>query len=207
MDWRLLRAGLALVTAMAAPAHAVPDDYKVNVREGCRQAVSGAYITAYTERERNRTLIRSLAGNVQDTAAALKAAQADLARLKAASEGKDFDLQHAVKIDQATTRVSTLDAQRADYGSLQDQAKRAFDAAQAQEKRLFAALTKVFTVERMNDRADGGFPIRLEYKSPCPKYRALCPLPVDDAKNLLAIPMDGGTPQSCQRYATQSKLR
>jgi hypothetical protein len=193
--------------AAAQSAQAIPDDYRANVREACRQAISGAYIEAYTERERNRTLIRTLNENLKETDSALTTARAAQKRLKAEAEGRDFELSRAVAIDQSSARVKTLAAQRDDYAALIHRAQADFSTAEGREKSLLAALAKVFTDERSMDRADGGFPIRLDYKSPCPKYRALCPLPVDDAKALAAIPIEGGSPEACRRYASQSKLR
>lgn len=197
----------AALTLAAPRAAAVPDELRVNVREGCRQAISGAYIGAYTERERNRTLLRTLAAQMKEVDEALSAARADLARNKREADGKAFDLGHAVQNDQVQARVKALEAQRADNLALAAQAETGHAAESAREKALLTALSKVFTVERSLDRADGGFPIRLEYKSPCPKFRALCPLPVDDAKALVAIPLEGGPPEACTRYATLSKLR
>ncbi len=211
MSWIPKRLKLALSPLFAAvfagPARAVPEDYKVNVREGCRQSISGAYISAYTERERGRTLVKTLARQIQDTAQALKTSQDELARLKARSAGKDFELQQAVDMDQLTSRIRTLDAQRGDYAGMAQKAHVELAAAEALEKTLLQGLAKVFVVERTLDKADGGFPIRLDYKATCPKYRALCPLPADAARDLLAIALEGGPPEACRRYATLSKLR
>lgn len=80
--------------------------------------------------------------------------------------------------------------------------------AEADEKKLREHLTKMFTFERMNDMADGGYPIKLHYKTDCPKYRALCPLAAQDAKILASIELPGAAlPEPCKRYLGLSNLR
>ena len=54
---------------------------------------------------------------------------------------------------------------------------------------------------------DGGYPIVVSYRSSCPKYRHLCPLPREDANRLRAIEIDGEVPVACERYASLSNIR
>jgi plasmid stabilization system protein ParE len=80
-------------------------------------------------------------------------------------------------------------------------------ATAAAEKTMLAAVSKAFTMKRMGDQRDGGYPIRLDYKSSCPKYRVLCPLPIDQADAVKAIPLEDSAQESCTRYTSLSKLR
>lgn len=204
----MLRRTLLVLVGLSAPsAHAVPDDYKVNVREGCRQVISGAYIRVYDEREKNRTLAKSLTGQLADTETALKKAQNEHASAKAAAAAGTFELARANAADRAGAKVRTMEAQRAEYQALLAQAEAAAVAATRDERELLLAVTPIFEITRANDKADGGYPLRLDYKATCPKFRALCPLPVADADKLAAVKVEGALPEPCKRYVSQSRMR
>ncbi len=207
MHLRLLPHLFVMVSLTTPSAHAVPDDYKVNVREGCRQLISGAYIRVYDEREKNRTLAKSLAGQLADTETALKAAQKELASAKAAAAAGTFELARANAADRASAKVRTMEAQRAEYQALLLQAEAAAASAARDERELLHAVAPIFEITRANDKADGGYPLRLDYKATCPKYRALCPLPVADADKLAAVKVEGAAPEACKRYVSQSRMR
>ena len=197
----------ATVAWTAKVAVARPDDYRVNAREACRQSVSGAYIKAYDEREKARTLVKAILGTLHDTDQALAAASADERSLKAKSGAKEFEIEHAVELDTARTKVSTFAAQKkeleTELARARDDEARTIEV----EKGFLKAVVGAFTMTRMGDTRDGGYPIRLDYKSPCPKFRVLCPLPAADAAVIEKIPLEGDARAACQRYTGISKLR
>ena len=50
-----------------ATAFAMPPEYQVNAREGCRQAIAGAYLAAYDEHERAINYIVTLKEQINGT--------------------------------------------------------------------------------------------------------------------------------------------
>lgn len=189
------------LNASPPPAQARPLELQTNIREGCRQEMAGAYLKTYDDREKNRTLIvqvkdalKSLEGPLQ-TAREAHATQVKIAKASA------YSAQHAADEQQAESRVNTLVSQKLDYEMMLQQAMAATETLIAKEKSLKQSLAKVFTFERVGDTADGGYPIRLDYRASCPKFRHVCPLPAMQRRDLLAIDVDGGTPESCRRYA------
>jgi hypothetical protein len=197
----------ALSFAAAGSSEARPDQYRDNLREACRRTVAGAYLRAYDERQRTVEYVKALKGNLDETETALAAARKRLATAKAAAAAKAFDTELAVRVDQAAAEAGVLEKQRDDYKRLHDEAKSKVATLERAEGDLRKRIETVFLFTRTDDRPDGGYPIRLDYKAPCPKYRSLCPLPRELAARLEALEVNGATPVECTRYASFSHIR
>lgn len=196
-----------ILTALLLPgtAHAGPSsltsEEKLNSREGCRRKIAGHYLEVYDQREQNRKALITYKDSQKEVEKALVTARADRDKAKVAADSAGFDLEKAAKRDQLEAYVNTLDAQLVDTQKLVQATEAALELHGAREKKLRAAIAKVFKFERVEDKPDGGYPMELRYKSPCPKYRYLCPLPESQVKDLLAIEVDGAVPEECRRYA------
>jgi hypothetical protein len=197
----------SLWTIASSSALALPPEYQVNIREGCRQSIAGAYLHAHDEHERLQGYIVTI--KEQLSSAKIAAAKADTeAKTAAVVLAKNtYDTDLASKNDAAASMARTMRAQVKDYQELLTQASQQLPAAEAAEKKLRQQILKVFNIERLPDPPKGGYPFRITYRSECPKYRALCPLPNKEREALLEIRVDGTLPESCQRYAEQSMLR
>ncbi len=207
MTFRRFFPSFLLVSALAPCASARPSDYQTNVREACRQAVAGGYLKVYDEREKLTVYVKSLEEQVKATDVALAKARVELAKAKDAAAKQSFDLAVASRRDEAATTVQNLESQRADYLALKVKSVDSLAKAKTGEHDLKLTVDKVFAFERTEDKADGGYPIQIAYRSPCPKYRHLCPLPPRDAELLVKIIVDGASPEACGRYASLSKIR
>lgn len=192
---------------LSPAASARPSEYRTNVREACRQAVAGGYLKQYDEREKLRTYVRTVKEQVETTADAVKKARKAFEAAKAAAEKETFELALANKRDEASATLQTLEAQQRDYEDLKSEAEKTLAKATENEDALKKKIVKVFVFERVEDRPDGGYPIHLAYKSACPKFRHLCPLPREEAEKLTQIEVDGEAPDACVRYASLSKIR
>jgi hypothetical protein len=191
----------------AATAFAMPPEYQVNAREGCRQAIAGAYLAAYDEHERAINYIVTLKGQITALKAASVKAQAQAKTAAAALAEHSYDVETARRNDDAASAARVMESQLKEYRTLLDEAQRRVPEVAAREKKLRDQIVKVFNIERADDAIKGGYPFRLNYRSHCPKYRALCPLPEKEREHLIEIKIDGAVPEECQKYAGQSKLR
>lgn len=196
-----------LLALTGGVASARPSEYRTNMREACRQAVAGGYLKAYDEKEKLRIYVKSLKDQLDATKGAVATARKAFEKAKAAAAAQAFDLALAGKRDETATTLQTLEAQQRDYADLHDEALRTLGKALDDEVALKKLVEKVFVFERVEDRPDGGYPIRIAFKSPCPKYRHLCPLPRNEAEHLVKIPVDGAPPEICVRYANLSKIQ
>ena len=190
-----------------ATALAMPPEYQVNVREGCRQAIAGAYLAAYDEHERAINYIVTLKEQTKALKAASTKAQAQAKTAAAALAEHSYDVDRASRNDDAASAARVMESQLKEYQTLLDESQRRIPEVAAREKKLRDQIVKVFNIERADDATKGGYPFRLNYRNTCPKYRALCPLPEKEREHLLEIKIDGVVPEECQKYAGQSKLR
>ena len=192
---------------LTTSARGLPASYQVNIREGCRQAVAGGYLQAYDERERVTAYIATLKQQISELKTASDKAEVEAKKAAAALASHTFDTELAAKNDTEATVAKSLNDQWKDYQNLLEHAQAELPAAVAKEKKLHDQIVKVFNLERGEEKADGGYPIKITYRSSCPKYRALCPLPREYWDNLLDIVIDGAIPEPCRRYVDQSHLR
>lgn len=193
--------GFSLTFALtSSPASSRPAELRPNVREACRQELAGAYLKVYDDLERNRTLIVQAKGALKDLEASLKKAVAEKAEAAKAAEGTNFSVEKSEKKQQAESRVAILSSQCDEYRTILNTSIAATPELAKKEQALKQELAKVFTFERLGDKEDGGYPIHLNYKTTCPKFKHLCSLPPAMRRDLLTIKIDDGTPEVCRRY-------
>ena len=204
---RAKRLTLVVSLAVAESALAMPPEYQVNAREACRRAIAGAYLNAYGELDRLGMEQRAATAQVVSLGAKLAEAQRRYDTAVAKHKAAGFDQVLAAERDEARSLLELLTAQRRDYAA---QASRASQGQTRQlliEQQLRKQVEKVFIIARTGDLPDGGYPEHVDYRSPCPKFRSLCPLPDSEQELLLGIQVDGQTPEACQRYVTMTKGR
>lgn len=194
----LLTVFFALGTPVSDPA---------NVREACRQALGGAYLKVYDEKTKADDYAEMLKESLDKLRTAVEAAAKDAKSKRIIAERSGYDLDKAVRRDQAQAKLDVLTSQLAESQHLLATATAARETHAKEERRLRQDLSSVFVFDRHNDQRDGGYPLRIEYKAACPKYRYLCTLPDADVEQLLRIRIDGVLPEPCERYAGLSKLR
>lgn len=192
--------------AFATTSWARPSDYQVNAREGCRRAVAGTYLGIYDAMTRSNDLVKIAAERLQATDRALAAARAALADADAKVAAKSFDVRLAEARDMAATNVHNLARQMEDYAKVRDEAALAAASQKGREESTRTMIAKVFKIEKVADEIVGAYPIKISYQSSCPKFRAVCALPSDEANALLTIQFDGLTPEPCVRYAGLSRI-
>jgi hypothetical protein len=203
----MIVASLVGCSILSARGIARPTEYQVNIRESCRQTIAGAYLKVYDERERLRTYIIALNDQLKNLAPLLESARkADIAAAKALEKAA-FETDVIAKRGEAASQLKSLEDQHREAQDLKAKAEKDHKKYVAEEAALRAAILPVFSFERLEDKPDGGYPVHLHYRSGCPKYRHLCPLPARDTAALLSIKIDGKVPEPCERYAGLSRMR
>lgn len=180
---------------------------QANIREACRQVLGGAYLKAYDEKNRAHDYAIMLNESLARTKSALTEAIKNAQKAKLAAESSGYDINKAIARDQATAHLDMLREQEKQNLTLLEQAKTAQEEQDQLEQRLRRELSEIFVIKRHEDQKDGGYPLQIQYKSPCPKYRYLCTLPASDADKLQKIRIDGKLPESCARYVEMSRSR
>ena len=191
---------------VGAVAFGVPAEYQVNVREGCRQAIAGAYLQALDEKARISDYMKTLKEQLVHLEAALKEADVEAKKAADVLAKQHYDIDVASRNDAATAKVKGLRAQITDYRGLLEKTEGQLPLALTKEKKLHDRIVKVFRIDHLADQSGGGYPIKITYRSDCPKFRAVCPLPPKEREALLEIEVDGEVPESCRRYVGLSHL-
>lgn len=195
---------IGIIGTLTASAQSVAQS---NIREACRQSLGGAYLKVYDEKNRAHDYAIMLTESLTSTQAALAAAIKDAKTARLISERAGYDVNKAVARDHAAARVDMLKDQEKQNSELLQQAKVTASKQDLEEQRLRQELSEIFIISRHEDQKDGGYPLQIQYKSPCPKYRYLCTLPATDAHKLQKIRIDGQLPQPCARYVEMSMSR
>lgn len=175
-------------------------DAEVNLREACRRAVAGYYLKIYDKKEHSEQYLNLLGQKEKELAAALKKAEANFAEKKKKFTQKEFDAKVLAEFNDATVQLDNLKKAVTDNADLQYDAKETLFVVTKQEKEARDKIAPVFKIERLEDKPQQGYPFRVEYIDPCPKYRYLCALPLDRAKTLKTI-LAEETPDSCVKYS------
>ncbi len=196
---------ISVLLAFATPALSRPDE--VNVRERCRQIIAGGYLRLYDDQQRLADAVKAADEQIAALDQQVKQAETQYAAAKQAAAAGSFELAAAVKRDELGAVAQSLASQAKNYHGQRAAAAANLARVSAAEAVLRKSIAAVFNVTRTQDRQDGGYPVEVAYKSPCPKYRYLCALPPADRDKLLAIKIEGETPEACQRYVSLSKAR
>ncbi|MBM4251592.1 MAG: hypothetical protein FJ146_06445 [Deltaproteobacteria bacterium] len=191
---------------LVSTASGVPVEYQVNAREGCRQIVAGAYVQAYDERERTLAYVATLKEQLSALKTASIKAKQELSTIESALAKQNYDIDKASKLDMAAANARAVLDQTVEYQKMLNEAEKAVIPARQREQDIKRQFGKVFEIEMVKDNGKGGYPFRVVYRTACPKYRALCPLPADQQDELQALRIDGTLPEPCRKYVGQSKI-
>jgi hypothetical protein len=187
-----------------APAE---EDPGINFRERCRRTISGSYGAVLADaRQADDAVV--LAENFRTKSKAQierdeKKLRHIKAKLQATNDSPDLLSERDVLYSKIKLYHEQLTNSEDQIASARKQQK----DARRREASMRLKIQKIFKIE-MNEDPDGGpRPVfsKIEWNSPCPKYRSLCPLPDTHAQILIALLDDVDDPsKACFKY---SKLK
>ncbi|MBC7658316.1 MAG: hypothetical protein H7249_01260 [Chitinophagaceae bacterium] len=191
-----------LIFLLFMQAKGFADEGQVDARELCRAQMSGNYLGFMND-------LDLLKGTLNATSAANFAMKAkrkltahELKTLEAHNEAqkipaaeldeKVLGLRHT--LDTADDEIRDTDAQIVTIKDHIAAKEKAFKAFREQIKVVFETVTaKVVNT--------GAYPVQLQYRHPCSRFQALCPLPDAQAKALLNLSAQLEDKTACSHYA------
>ena len=183
----------------------------INLRESCRKAASGFYLSAWDQMNQTELLLKGIQSKKKALEANLALENKTLEALRGKLAAANYDLELARQIDTKTGLIRTLENQDTEMKSVLAKARDDAAAARKAEQASRDQVSAVFDLIRVTGKkkqAEGTRPLRLDFKSSCPQYRYLCPLPRDHAIRLGEFaehdPALAETLLPCARYAEQS---
>ena len=194
---------ILLVSLKAGPAFAIPPPKDFNLREACRQAVAGEYMSAFDTHKTSTSYLQELEAMAQRVSTAVKVEKIVLQELNKKVENVAYDVELSDQMIQQKEKVKALEET---HGLYVDQ------LAVAREKLIVVAnradylkknIQTVFDVVWSSDVRS--YPTGVTYIAACPKYRSMCPLPLKYHEDLKKMMLKDDSELACSRYVSFSK--
>jgi len=195
---------LIIISSFSALTTEAVEDETVNFRERCRRAVSGTFASVLADMNMADDGVTLAENFTKKARIQVDAYEIKLKTLNKKITANDYSPDLLNERDVITSQIKLYHEQWLSSQSQLETAKKQKTDAKKRETSMRKKVEAIFTVF-MNDDPDGGFrPLfnKLEWKSPCPKYRALCPLPPREAVILTSLTDDIDDPALvCHRYS------
>lgn len=207
---------LTIITSMsilfslinAEVLYARPSSMEVNVREGCRRAVAGPYLSAFDQHEKAKQQLQVVAQQIKGIEKKLAEYESEMTKLRQDEKSSSFDLKLAAKKNRLLQTLGSYRQQLTTYRQLNETAQQNRKRFAAEKEELAKEISPVFIIKKLPTmEKNTGYPFVVAYKHECSQYRRLCPLPHEMAQALKTINIHGQTPKECSRYANFSNLR
>ena len=178
-----------------------------NFRELCRKTISGQYSNVLADKTLAEDAVKLASEAIQKSKKQINADEAKLDKLNEKIRSSEYTPELINERDMVNAQLKLYQEQ---LTTSQSQLKSAQQLAITSKKRIESIQKKVesiFEVSMVPDPEGGPRPMlgRIEWKSSCPKYRVLCPLPAKDAQTLKELRKEiDDSDLACDRY---SKLK
>lgn len=194
---------LIFIALSALPA-AAQDDPTLNYREKCRRSASGAFSNAVGDKYLAEDALQLAQNAIKKSKAIIEIHEAKLRLVNKKLEASDYETKLLEERDTLISQIKLFHEQLLAGETQLASARKKLAKITTHYSTMKQKIEKIFTAS-FNEDPDGG-PRKLfntiEWKSPCPKYRSLCPLPPQDAKVLASLLDDvDDQDMSCFKYS------
>ena len=192
---------LALFKANAA--FAIPPAKDFNLREACRQAVAGEFMSAYDAHKTSAGYLKELEEMLQRVNTAVKVEKLVMQELSKKVENVAYDVELADRVIQQKEKVKSLEETALLYADQMTNAREKLVVMTNRADYLKKSIQPVFDIVWSGDSRN--YPVGVKYKVDCPKYRSMCPLPLKYHDQLKKIMLKDDSELACTRYVSFSK--
>ncbi len=194
---------ILLATLKAGPAIAIPPPKEFNLREACRQAVAGEYMSAYDAHKTSDGYLKELEAMTQRVATAANVEKLVLQELNKKVENVSYNVELSDQVIQQKEKVKALEETHDLYIDQLAIAREKLIAMTNRADYLKKNIQTVFDIVWSGDVRN--YPNGVKYKVECPKYRSMCPLPLKYHEHLKKIMLKDDSELACARYVSFSK--
>ena len=178
-----------------------------NFRERCRKIIAGAYVNAFNDERRAREGLGLASTTQKKLRDSEKIYVEKLRAVETKLKNDHYDPAMLQERDMLAGQIRTFHEQALAQEESTTKLKKEASTAAELEKKLHRKLVEIFDVKFVDDPT--GLPQKLfhelVWKSPCPQFRVLCPLPESHRIKLISILDDvQDQDQVCMKY---SKIR
>lgn len=189
---------------LSLQAYALPDSQKLDLREACRQAIAGEYISAFDGVKTSKAYLSEVEKMLTRLEAALAAEEKTLKVLRNKVERVTYDVQLSDQVIHQNEKVNALVSTLKLYKEQLGTAKEKILIVKHREEYLKTHIESVFNIIKSKG-AGQDYPTAIEFKAGCPKYRHMCSLPLSYHDALERILLRDDAAEVCKRYINFSK--
>jgi hypothetical protein len=194
---------IALTTLVAKSANAIPPQRDFNLREACRQAVAGEYMSAYDAHQTSAGYLKEIESMAMQVSTALQVERKALIALSKKVENVTYDVELSDQVIQQKEKVNALEATHDLYTDQIATAREKLIVMSNKVEYLRKNIQTVFDIVWSGDQKK--YPTGVTYKVECTKYRRMCPLPQQYHEPLKKIVLRDDSALACARYISFSK--
>ena len=204
MNQTLVKTSVLFIALFKANAgFAIPPAKDFNLREACRQAVAGEFMSAYDAHKTSSGYLKELEEMMQRVITAVKVEKLVMQELSKKVEAVAYDVELADKVIQQREKVKSLEETADLYKDQMTTAREKLVVMANRAENLKKTIHPVFDIVWSGDTRN--YPVALKYKNECPKYRSMCALPLKFHEPLKKIMLKDDSELACSRYVSFSK--
>ncbi len=180
--------------------------YGENFRERCRKFISGAFADSYNENMRAIDAEKLAEKTLKRLTPQQSLNNLELAKLEKKMKNENYDPALIERRDQLIAQIKLYHDQITSQNDAAIIAKKTAKKSLQTFKSIESDVKLIFEVSFTDDPDGSPRKIfhQLTWKSPCPKFRTLCPLPAKDASTLKTLAEkthDQDNGGDCKKYA------
>jgi hypothetical protein len=204
MHQTFIKSTVLLIALFKANAgSAIPPSKDLNLREACRQAVAGEFMSAYDAHKTSAGYLKELEEMTRRVITAVKIEKLAMQELSQKVEAVAYDVELADKVIQQREKVKSLEETADLYNDQMTTAREKLVVMANRADNLKKSIQPVFDIVWSGDVRN--YPVGVKYKIDCPKYRSMCPLPLKFHEPLKKIMLKDDSEVACSRYVSFSK--
>ena len=194
---------LLIISSFAAQILKAEDIVDTNFRERCRKTVSGQYSNVLADKTLAEDAVTLATEAIKKSQKQIDADEVKMKALHRKLESSEYSTEAIQERDMLTAQIKLYREQKATSETQLAAAQKLLLASKKRIESIHKKVESIFTVTMVPDPEGGPRPLvgKIEWKSPCPKYRVLCPLPARDAGVLRELRNEiDDSDLSCERY-------
>jgi hypothetical protein len=194
---------LLIFSAFCGQKLLAADNLDTNFRELCRKTISGQYSNALADKALAEDAVALATEAITKSKKQITSDETKLKALNQKIQSTEYAPDLLNERDLLASQIKLYREQLATSEGQLVSSKQLMTTSKKRIESIRKKVESIFTVTMVPD-PEGGLRkllAKIEWKSPCPKYRVLCPLPEKDLKILKELRLEiDDSDLACERY-------
>ena len=193
-----------IISAILPQIAAAVDDPGINFRERCRRVISGTFATVIADKSMADDQVTLAETYLKKSKIKIESGEVKMRLIKQKLAASDYSPDLLTERDVVASQIKLYHEQFLTSENQLAEAKKRQASAAKRDMTIRKKVESIFKVTMSEDPDGGPRPIfnKIEWKTDCPKYRSLCPLPEKESLILVSLLDDiDDTDNACHRYS------